>query len=206
MTRSIGVVGARTSRPFARRERASGRKMAWLTRTMAVALLAGLTACSAESQPRAAELDERPPTRMEAERVLDATVRLALKEGAAALCDERNGLTDGSDMVCLSALEDVGEESTPTEPPRVVGFKVGPRKPFAAPWAELILEGVDGLGRPYRQDLYILRDDGKVFARSPIWWSKYSGVADDGGASCKETRAGGLECSTNNSRGAGGNR
>ena len=82
-------------------------------------------------------------------------------------------------MVCREALQDVGDDSAPTERPTVLGYKLHEANKFSPPSGELLLEGVDGTGKPYKTEWHIYRDDGRVVARSGIWWSRFSGVPDE---------------------------
>jgi hypothetical protein len=92
----------------------------------------------------------------------------------------------GSEGICRSQWELAGgQQAVPDEPPEIVDTYLLPRVPLkGGGWVVggrvLVLEGVDGLGKPYRTDFFVFRSresglDG-LAVTNVIYWSGY-GIA-----------------------------
>jgi hypothetical protein len=133
---------------------------------MVVVAVLALVACT---NPASAE---RVPTRDEAVGLLDDAVRLARAHDFSGLCRLGGGN-------CLSVLDAAGRDAVPAAAPTVAGDTVLPPSTRGDGSVDvggrvLVLCGVDGRARPYRTEMVVFFQNGKLTAIEPIYWSGMS--------------------------------
>lgn len=123
---------------------------------------------------------EIPVTENEARRYLDRIVAAAEKRDFEALCR-----LNGSVLNCRRALEDACDpmpfdptkisckDAVPDKPPTVTTSRYHEKdRPDGTPGRILVVSGVDGLGRPYRSELMVFRENRYNFkAINSVYWS-----------------------------------
>ncbi len=105
---------------------------------------------------------------------------------ATAMLDEVVACAQAHDLECLGKLADDmsmtrihwesagGWETLPAEPPTVVGSRLLPTVPInGAHYVGgrlLVLEGIDGLGKPYHSEGLVFRNKGGLSMINTIYW------------------------------------
>lgn len=115
-----------------------------------------------------------PVTEAEARAYLDKIVAAAEARDFDRMC-RLNGAVSN----CETQLQLAGRDTVPAEPPRVTGSRYHPKKPGGTAGRVLILEGIDGRGKPYRTEVFVFRENRYNFkAINAVYWSNF-GFGDD---------------------------
>ena len=117
--------------------------------------------------------DAAPPpdtiTVEDAQALLHEAVDYAQAGDVEALCG-----MGGSVSICERALEDAGGlDAVPQSAPTVVDSHIFPAVENSTGGRVLVLEGQDGLGRPYRTDflVFYIGDGEELAVFMPVYWS-----------------------------------
>lgn len=118
---------------------------------------------------RLAAEQAQPPTEAEARQLL---IRIV----AAAQARDFDGLCAFGDGNCPDLLAAAGRASLPAAPPTIVGVEVvqpadGGNGAVASGGILFLLCGVDGLGKAYSSEMFVLRSGAGLRAIQPIYWS-----------------------------------
>jgi hypothetical protein len=109
------------------------------------------------------------PTYEEATSFLASVVALAQVRDFNGLCEMGGGN-------CRRTLRDAGLDAVPATPPGIAGSRViepTRRADGLETAGGLVLQlcGVDGRGRPYSTEMLVFREDGRLLAIEPVYWS-----------------------------------
>jgi hypothetical protein len=110
-----------------------------------------------------------PPTEAEARQLLARIVQ-------AAQIRDFDGLCALGDANCPDMLAAAGRASVPAAPPTIVGVEAiqpadGGNGAVVSGGILFLLCGVDGLGKPYYSEMFVLRSGAGLTAIQPIYWS-----------------------------------
>lgn len=117
-----------------------------------------------------------PVTETEARRYLDRIVTAAQQRDFDALCH-----LNGAQSNCRRQLELAGRDAVPQEPPTIVAGRYSPKGDTEdTPGYILVVTGIDGLGRPYRTEVMVFRENRYSFkAINAVYWSNYKVIEDN---------------------------
>lgn len=152
-------------------------------RTLLLAVVLLLTACA----PPAVRPDIRPDvTEADARAFLSQAVSLAMARDFTGLCN----LGSGTGM-CNIILGHGMKETVPNHLPKVVcSYRLPGRQypdgGFSVGGLVLVVEGVNGQGRPYETDVLVFHDGRSLSAINLVWWSGY-GIAQTNTTPARES-------------------
>lgn len=80
---------------------------------------------------------------------------------------------NGAYLNCRRTMDYAGGTgAVPSEPPVVTGTRYHPKEPGGTAGRVLVVEGKDGLGRPYRTEVFVFRENRFHFkAINAVYWS-----------------------------------
>ena len=122
---------------------------------------------------------EKPVTEAEARRFLGQIVAAAQAKDFEAVCDLngsvgncRDQLRKGCDDTPFGPDPIVCTETVPPEPPTVASTRYHEKGPGGTAGRILVLTGTDGIGRPYKSELMVFRENRHRFkAINAVYWS-----------------------------------
>lgn len=123
---------------------------------------------------------EIPVSEAEARRYLDRIVEAAEKKDLEAVChlngavaNCRHQLDRGCDETPFDASKVLCKDTVPKEPPRVESTRYHEKDTSdGTPGRILVVSGVDGLGRPYKSEIMVFRENRYNFkAINAVYWS-----------------------------------
>lgn len=138
-------------------------------RVVAVASLLLAGAATAGLVLAGGDGDVDVPTDAEARAFLDRLVAAAMADDFDRLC-----ALSGIEFNCQKLLSYTEPGSRPPEPPTVVASNIDrPEFDDGVPGRLLVVEGTDGLGKPYRTEVLILRDEDHFDATNAVYWGNF---------------------------------
>lgn len=115
-----------------------------------------------------------PVTETEARAYLNRIVAAAQARDFTTMC-RLNGAVSN----CETQLRLAGKDAVPTDPPRVTGSRYHPKGRGGTAGHVLVVEGIDGHGRPYRTEVFVFRENRYNFkAINAVYWSNFRFVED----------------------------
>jgi hypothetical protein len=122
---------------------------------------------------------DKPVTEAEARRFLDRIVSAARAKDFEAVCELngtvgncRDQLRKGCDDTPFGPDPIVCTETVPPEPPTVASTRYHQKGPGGTAGRVLVLTGTDGIGRPYKSELMVFRENRTHFkAINAVYWS-----------------------------------
>jgi len=140
-------------------------------------LVTGLVAAALLWWPHGTDAGSKAVTEAEARRFLAKIVAAAQAHDFDAMC-----ALNGAVSNCRDQLGMVGKDSVPSEAPRVVGFRFDPKdSPDDTPTWVLVIEGVDGHGKPYHSEVGVFWEDSKhLKAINAVFWANFKVLSGDG--------------------------
>jgi hypothetical protein len=120
-----------------------------------------------------------PPavTEAEARAYLRQIVAAGLAHDFTTLCSLNGAVSN-----CQTQLDLAGRDAVPPQPPNVVGSRYDPKdSKDDTPAMILVVDGIDGRGKPYRTEVAVFREDRDHFkAINAVYWSNFKILGPDG--------------------------